>query len=279
MIKVSCVPQIGTDTEVFLQNEEGRIVPCVGLLKGTKEHPWTPKGYKKGFALQEDNVMCEFNVAPAKTTREGRENIIYARNMVETQVGKLDLTPAWGKTTHKFLKADLQTDQAKTFGCDPDFDAYNGGAIRNFPPAAADMLTRSCGGHIHFGVDFKCPDFVAALFVELMLGIMLNGTTSTAGEKNSRTKWYGAPGIFRPKPYGIEYRTPDSRWVADEYLVENVYSQGLVVARYLTENPADVLQKAFRAISWTKCRQFMKDGDPKLRNDVLKEARAAGVPV
>ena len=57
---------VGADVEMFLKDKEGNPVPCVGVVGGTKSDPLPLPGLPEGFARQEDNVMLEFNIAPAK---------------------------------------------------------------------------------------------------------------------------------------------------------------------------------------------------------------------
>ena len=58
---------IGADPEMFLYNSEtGKFVSAIGLIPGTKENPFKPKELKKGFALQTDNVLVEFNIPASK---------------------------------------------------------------------------------------------------------------------------------------------------------------------------------------------------------------------
>ena len=53
-------------------------------------------------------------------------------------------------------------------------------------------------------------------------------------EGELRKQLYGKAGAFRPKPYGVEYRTLSNFWVFDPKLVGWVHDQ---VGRALTEAP------------------------------------------
>ena len=55
---------IGADPEFFIQKYDGTMQPIVGLLGGTKDKPIAVQGARKGFAVQEDNVMAEYNIPP-----------------------------------------------------------------------------------------------------------------------------------------------------------------------------------------------------------------------
>jgi len=274
MKKRPCEPQIGADIEVFLyDNVKDRVIPCVGHIDGTKDKPFEPKGYKKGFALQEDNVMLEYNIPPAKTDNTWVNRFDRARDMITEHLPE-DCSYVI-KSEHKFMPSELTSPQAQVIGCEPDFSAYDGGEIRAF--AGVLGQERSCGGHIHLGGDFNCPDFVAALFSDLFLGV-LGGTRPQRA--NSRTEWYGMPGIFRPKPYGIEYRTPDNTWTSHNDTIHNVGYYALMLARFLTQTEAAIIRKAFLSINWTRVRDYMTPGAVDRHDcyrDIQTEAMAAGV--
>jgi len=283
MKKIPCDPQIGADIEVFVYNRDnGLVVPCVGLIDGTKDKPFEPKDVTKGFALQEDNVMLEYNIPPAQTTRTWMGRFDVARQMIKDNLPK-ELSYII-KPEHKFLSKELVSPQAQTIGCEPDFNAYEGGEMRTF--AGILGRHRSCGGHIHLGGDFNCPDFVAALFAELCIGVQGRAGPNKA---NTRTEWYGRPGIYRPKPYGIEYRTPDNKWTDVNDTIHGVGSAALRLSTWLTTNEAAVIRKAFRAVQWTRVRDYMVPptkiarGDhvarDRLRTAIINEAVGAGVPL
>src|SRR5258706_7979790 len=59
---------VGADPELFLKDKAtGQYKSACGLVGGTKERP--KKIDKRGHAVQEDNVMVEYNIAPAKTPK------------------------------------------------------------------------------------------------------------------------------------------------------------------------------------------------------------------
>jgi len=282
MQKIPSDIAVGSDLELFLfDNEKEKIVPCVGILEGTKDKPYQPKGYSNGFAIQEDNVMVEFNIPPQTSADGFIKAINKGRNMVlgelyERHGSKYSLYST--KHVHRFRASELASQQAQTIGCEGDFDAYEGGKMRVDPPAPG--FTRSCGGHIHLGGDFKCPDFVAALFAELFIGVRAQLFIAA---DDPRAKWYGKPGIYRPKPYGIEYRTPHNGWVNDSYQMSSVASGAYRCARYLTTTDTVSIQAAFRKIPWLKVRELMYEGGSTdkgqtLWHEVIRTAKEQGVP-
>jgi hypothetical protein len=278
MIKVPCDPQVGADVELFVAKaEDGLIIPCVGLIEGTKEKPFRPPEMPEGYALQEDNVMLEFNIPTVRDGYNGRETMNQARRMVRRACEALELVPVWNIANWEFAPEALNTPQAQTIGCDVDYDAYTGGKARTNTPRLTNW--RSCGGHIHLGGDFKCPDFVAALFAELFLSVVGMGIVAHPGQQDIRKQWYGMPGVFRSKPYGIEYRTPDNKWAIDNGNAEWTMDMAVACANWLTNTVGTEIQRAYRGIPWTKQREYLLNGNKDLRLEVLTAARGVGVPV
>jgi hypothetical protein len=256
MNKEPCEVSIGSDLELLLfDTVENEIVPCVGILEGTKEDPYRPEGRAEGFAIQEDNVMVEFNVPPSHTVRQFTRVMREGKSMVTKELQKRhgDRYALWQrKHNHRFRAEQLTSRQAQTIGCEADFDAYVAGVVRKAAPAPG--LMRSAGGHIHLGGDFNCPDFVAALFAELFISIFAEIQDTVS---DPRKRWYGKPGIFRPKPYGIEYRTPSNRWGLSVGGIEKMGTAALNCARFLTDTDAADLQHCFRSIPWVSARKYM----------------------
>jgi hypothetical protein len=256
---------VGQDIEVMLRNAEtGQIIPCVDLVEGTKAKPQPVEGYPNGFAIQEDNVMLEYNAPPASSSNEFYEYCRTARSMVTKVAAALGCVPEW-IPEHTFTEKQLASPQAQTFGCEPDQDAWNGGATRTVNEVDFGN-TRSCGGHIHLGGDFQCPDFVAALFMEYRMASLGREFIS---KKSERQRWYGRPGIFRSKPYGIEYRTPDNSWAGDNNNCHYVGYIGIDLAKFLTESSALEIQTKFQTLPWTKLRKYMTGNHDDLHGDLL----------
>ena len=63
------------------------------------------------------------------------------------------------------------------------------------------------------------------------------------GSQGKRREYYGMPGLFRPKKYGliggVEYRTPSNLWLADKESIEAMMTNALSLERVLREEPVD----------------------------------------
>jgi hypothetical protein len=269
MIKEPCEPKVGADVEQFIVKKTTHaIVPCVDILPGTKENPY-PLGV--GYFCQEDNVMAEWNIPPQVDEIE----FVWAVENAQDRVGQLLADQGYkldfDHVSHEFKHMELMTPQAQLIGCEPDYDAYSGGTVRKDPPPLTRV--RNCGGHVHLGGDFNCPDFVAALFAEYYISVRHPHTNVTS----ERAKWYGLPGIYRPKPYGIEYRTPDSSWCWSREEVENIGYGALECARYLTDTDAEELHAVFRQMPWPAIRDYVMRQGNLTREEVIRQANKAGM--
>lgn len=122
--------------------------------------------------------------------------------------------------------------RAMEFGCDPDYNAWNG--KMNPRPTSDDPGLRSAGGHVHIGIEEKLNQKEKCRLGRLMdlhLGVpsvvMDNGVV--------RKKLYGKAGAVRFKPYGLEYRTLSNFWVFSKVLNKWVWDS--------TERALDDFQK------------------------------------
>lgn len=285
LAKKPCPPLVGADVECFLyDNNKGDVVPCVGLIPGTKKKPMKFKSMPVGYAAQEDNVMVEFNIPPVKTYHNFLEAIWKAKtattNWLASQYPDQSYSLVF-KDSNLFHPSQLASDQAQTIGCEPDFDAYVGGEVRSVLPKLDNW--RGAGGHVHIGGDFQCPDFVAALFADVMIGLAAN----TVGlEGTPRANWYGRPGIFRPKPYGIEYRSPSGVWAGSKHTTMNVGAHAARLTKWLSTTDAKELQTVFRKVNWAEVRNSLifddsMTGDERaeFRGNVRAQCIEAGVPL
>lgn len=207
---------IGADPEVFISNA-GNVVPVVGHLGGTKAEPLP---VIKG-ALQEDNVLAEFNIDPARTGKEFAANIKTVMGQLRERLYPMDIVV---KSSHMFEKNDLLRSgrQALLFGCDPDYNAYTG--ERNPVPSARTCL-RTAGGHIHVGYDNSTEEQNRAIVrsMDVYLGL----PSLLLDDDTMRRQMYGRAGCYRTKSYGVEYRSLSNFWLRHTDLIEWAFEQSV----------------------------------------------------
>lgn len=210
---------IGADIEVFLQDKQTKeIVSAEGIIKGTKEDPHQFKD--GGFATSLDNVMAEFNIAPAKTAKDFSENILFALAYIKSVIpaNLVPLAIPSARVDRKYL----QTENAMLFGCEPDYDAWKGGLQNEKPTCATIPTLRSCGGHVHVG--YSNANNLCTMDLIRAMDIFIGLPSIIQEPDNERKTLYGKAGAFRFKPYGGEYRTISNYYLQSKDLTEWVFN-------------------------------------------------------
>jgi hypothetical protein len=192
----------GADFEMFLMlNDE--VKPICGLLGGTKDQPLQIPGAPPGYLYQEDGVTAEFNVpvtdSPTEFVQSLRTAMDHAKRLVKEKIGKkARLLPrsAWSFPM-EYLTPHPEAMRA---GCDPDYQCYFEGRERDAPDITAWGGWRFAGFHIHIGYDtIRLPEWMMALVLDQYLFRLVSDSCYDRNNHYPR-------GIFRPKPYGVEYR-------------------------------------------------------------------------
>lgn len=202
---------IGADPEFFLK-KDNKHVTSIGLIGGDK---FVPRPLDdKGHAVLEDNVAVEFNIPPAHDHKAFCNSIQHVMQELKKELPDYEFSQ---ESAVLFDKEDLWHPQAQEFGCEPDYNAWTNKV--NPRPKATDASLRSAGGHVHVGTELDKIQVIRAM--DLFLGVpsikLDNGTL--------RRQLYGKAGAFRPKQYGVEYRTLSNFWIFSEKTIEWVYNQ------------------------------------------------------
>ena len=196
---------IGADVELFTYDGEGTLVPAFMYLDADKNNQMT---VSDNLTVHHDNAMLEFGVPPADAESSGLHDTV-PRAMVELDKFVTEKGLSLSAAAKAIIPDNLiYHPAALEFGCNPDFDAW---AADVSPQIEGLDAMRVAGGHIHLGVDDTSPAFIADLvkMCDVTLGIFSIFTD----EDDTRYKFYGKPGRFRPKPYGVEYRVLSNYWV------------------------------------------------------------------
>lgn len=232
---------VGADVEFFLVDKKtGKPVSSEGITKGSKYSPhfFNDDGHS---STSLDNVATEITIPPAKNAAEFSRFLTRSVRYVEQNLPEglgILMVPAVS-----FDEESLMTENAMMFGCEPDYNAWTGKV--NNKPLADDWTLRSAGGHLHCGIDNIEVPFsgriqrykvdsqranivqVLDLFVSIPLVIM--------EPDNRRKELYGKAGAFRPKPYGLEYRTVSNHYMRSDKLKRWAYSSVQRAFDYINE--------------------------------------------
>lgn len=218
--------QFGADPELFLKDTKtGKIVSGHDIVPGTKKKPVK---LLLG-SVQADGVALEINTPPA---RSGGDLHYYTITVLEKAMSRLkatDLVPV-ATPVARFTKEyfDELPTSAKELGCEPDYNAYTETVnTREAVNDNSETPFRTGAGHIHISwrsdnpiadpldpahFDTCCQYIrMADLFHEHIRHVY------EVPDDSIRRRLYGEPGAFRPKPYGVEYRTPSNSWLKSPY--------------------------------------------------------------
>lgn len=289
-------PRLGADPELFIESvEDQRVIPICGKIGGTKDKPLVishivdnlyggmigrrerEPGYARvgDYAVQEDNVMLEFNIPAFRDSAYFSEAISRIMGTLDSSILPGIHARARIEAMYAFKPEELAPHpQAFTIGCSPDIDAYGGKTGQTRPPFNSTVFgnNRFCGGHLHVEYNKNnVPPHVFAQFMDLAVSLPF----IRYDKQGMRRMFYGQPGIYRDKAYGIEYRTPSNFWLKptfrQKYLVsmaENIFS----IARAANENP-EVLKKAYSLIDWDDVQQAIKTENSKLATELMDFTR------
>ncbi len=259
---------LGCDPELFIVDAEGKPVSAHGLIPGTKKEPHpVPAG-----AIQVDGIAGEFNTNPVDSGNfeEFNANIVRVLQELSKAVKKgnpdarFQITP-----TMHFDQAFLDglPDEAKELGCDPDYNAYT---LEPNPRPDGDRLFRTGSGHIHVGwgagipVDNEEHIRICADFVKML--DFTTGFFMTFIDRNpERRELYGKAGAFRPKPYGVEYRTPSNVWIRSKMFRKLMFASINKAIIYMRsgKNPGMFISDPSRIQS------IINEGDWKMASEYL----------
>lgn len=215
---------VGADPEIFMFDNAGKPVSAHGVIQGDKKNPQkVPFG-----AVQVDGMALEFNIDPAASKEQFSHNLQQVMATLAAMVPGYDLRAV---PVAEFGAAYMKTQpkEALELGCEPDFNAWANGAVN--PRPNGDNPFRTGAGHVHvgWGKDLPVDDpihleacVMAAKQLDWSLGL---GSLlfDNSPESKKRRKLYGAPGCFRPKSYGFEYRTLSNSWLKSKALMEWVF--------------------------------------------------------
>lgn len=222
---------IGSDPELFA-GRNGVVDHAIGRVGGTKEHPRpVPFG-----ALQEDNVLLEYNIDPAASLDEFLHNMKAVLNEGRNTLAAHGLDVIMGLSSHIYdiEVLDSAGEQAWIFGCEPDHNGWTGDM--NIFPTDVNPLLRTAGGHLHIGYSHLEEVTKAKSAGVIQMCDYLLGLPSVLIDPDDRRKQlYGGAGAMRFKPYGPEYRTLSNFWLKSDDLMAWAYTNARAAYERLGE--------------------------------------------
>lgn len=206
---------IGADPEVFIiDTSTGNVVSAIGLLPGKKGKPYK-KGLPKGFGVEIDGILGEFNIPPCTSREEYVDSIKYMKTWIRDFVKNVNPDFDICCTATMPVPEDQLIDPlANEIGCMPDFNAYTKRA--NPKPEGYVNNLRIAGNHIHLG--YKNPDDYTSIALVKYMDLSCGLPSVLHDADVYRRTLYGQAGSFRLPKYGTEYRTLSSTMLDDDLL-------------------------------------------------------------
>ena len=202
---------IGCDPEFFLK-EGDNYVSAHDLVPGTKHDPFP----LDCGAVQADGTAVEFNIQPAYSAGEFSRNIQSVLRQIREIIPSrfsFHLYPSVQYDPVYFRRIPVY---AKQLGCDPDYNANLNGKMNKIARKPGAMRTGA--GHIHIGWGKDLAVYDPVHITDCCEAVKYLDQTILPSESfwcddRKRRQLYGAPGAFRPKPYGVEYRVLSNSWL------------------------------------------------------------------
>ena len=212
---------IGADPEIFV-GKAGKFVSAHDMVRGDKINPFPVED----GAVQVDGMALEFNIDPAISEEDFIRKIDKVMSQLKGMIGDYDFLHGCSVF---FTKDDVVGVPVKNFelGCSADYNAYT---LSENPVPNSSLNMRTAGGHIHIG-GFESDKIYRPEHFKLSAGLARAmdkyvGIYSLLWDMDDRRReLYGKAGAFRPKKYGMEYRTMSNAWIFSKDLVSFVYKQ------------------------------------------------------
>lgn len=254
--------KIGADPEVFAKRG-GQYLSAYGMIPGDKKSPYRVNH----GAVQVDGMALEFNIDPASTEDEFIFNINEVMAQLRAMVPDVELA---ADPVARFTKEYMaqQPDEALELGCDPDFNAWSG--EQNERPNG-DRPMRTGAGHVHLGwLDGEVPDNHEEVchVVVRQLDFYLGLPSVLFDDETERRSMYGKAGAYRPKPYGVEYRTLSNKWLSSDALKGWVYRN--------TQLAWDSLAKGELRDHYGNIQSIINRSDKQYARKIIRDA---GIPL
>ena len=249
---------VGADPELFIINTKtNQVVSAIGIIPGEKGKPYT-KGMPKGFGVELDCILGEFNIPPCTSLNDFVGSIQYMKNWIRNWVKQYDTNlDICCKASMPVPEDQLLDPRANEIGCMSDYNAYT--ERENDKPNGYPNNTRVSGFHIHVG--YSNPDFDTSIKLIKFFDLCCGVPSMLYDDDTFRRTLYGKAGSFRLPKYGVEARCLSSFMLNDEYL-PLIYKQAMLAVDMVNEGlplpDGDLVQKCINTSNKVLAEHLIK---------------------
>lgn len=220
---------VGTDPEIFCEDETGKIIPAFEFLPAKDKADETDTGN----TLYWDGFQAEFTVNAGGCLAYMADSIQFGLKGIFKALKKYN--PKAKLSNKTVIDVDLETlkntkPEHVAFGCMPSLNVY-GMKGRDVP---GDQTTvRPAGGHLHFGI---LTDYNGVKYGEKDYENMVKALDAILGvacvsmfakfDDPRRRQLYGLAGEYRRPTHGLEYRTLSNAWLCHPVITNIVFDLG-----------------------------------------------------
>ncbi len=227
--------KIGFDPEIFVEDDQGQMIPAFQFLGGKDNPGRTPGGTKEvnsefacfrdtgGNTMYWDGFQAEYTTTPHFSLDLATDSLASGlRGIRDAARAKFPNARLSLRSVFDLSQETLETacEEHVAFGCMPSINAY--GLAVNMPPARY-VSFRSAGGHIHLGLGAMDRETAIPLVKSLdnILGVACVSLFANIDNPRRRIM-YGLPGEFRLPTHGVEYRPLSNAWLSHPFITHLV---------------------------------------------------------
>jgi len=210
--------KVGHDSEAFAYRKGVGYYPMINNVGGTKEHPLVVPGGN----LQEDGLSIEMAVDATSSLEQFLERTKAVKEQMNSKVraagASLRIIPSVA-----FSEGIIGSFMPKSIeqGCDPDYNIYTG--EENEYPDLQETLFRHGSGHIHVDCLAAVESPTVMKNLVRLMDIRIKAPQWLIEGDVERNKAQGALGNYRPKKYGVEYRSSSNIILTDDKILTHAF--------------------------------------------------------
>jgi len=231
---------IGSDPEMFVEDENGNVIPAYLFLGGKDKPDKTSQGNYGNLPLYWDGFQAEFQTSPqgclgwnTDSTQCGLKGLLIAARKFNPKA------KVSSKTVVDIPRELLESGKEEhvQFGCMPSLNAYD---MKGSQANGREISFRPAGGHIHFGINaykdvknpYKKEDYIKMVkALDAILGVAC--VSLFANQDNpKRRELYGLAGEYRLPPHGLEYRVLSNAWLIHPMIMNLVFDLSRVTLTF-----------------------------------------------